>query len=216
MNRSLWISGFLAAAGSVAGCQSLYYGTMEKLGYAKRDLMVGNVRDARAAQAEAKEQFASALEEFTSVLGAPGGELEAKHKRLDGVLRRSESKAAAVHARVLDVERVAEALFREWKSELGQYSSTSLRQASEEQLRATQRRYDDLMVAMKRAESRMEPVLRILRDQVLFLKHNLNAQAIASIRTEIGRVESDVAALVREMESAIAEADRFIASMPQE
>lgn len=215
MNRSTLLAGVVAIAWAASGCQSIYYGTMEKLGYEKRDLLVGDVKDARGAQDEAKKQFASALEEFTSVLGSPGGDLEAKYKKLDGVLRRSEVKAEAVHSRVREVERVATALFREWKSELGQYSSATLRQSSETQLRATERRYDDLMIAMKRASSRMEPVLKVLRDQVLFLKHNLNAQAIASIKNEIVRVESDVSALVKEMEAAIAEADRFIAAMPQ-
>ncbi|MBU4460966.1 MAG: DUF2959 domain-containing protein [Verrucomicrobia bacterium] len=215
MNRSMLSAGLLAAACAVSGCQSAYYGAMEKLGYEKRDLLVGDVKKARGAQDDAKKQFASALEEFTSVLGSPGGELEAKYKKLDAVLKRSESRADAVHARVREVERVATALFREWKAELGQYSSASLRQSSEDQLRATERRYDDLMLAMKRAESRMEPVLKVLRDQVLFLKHNLNAQAIASIKSEIGRVGADVSALVKEMEIAIAEADKFIAAMPQ-
>lgn len=215
MSRSMWSAGLLAVACAVSGCQSAYYGAMEKLGYEKRDLLVGDVKKARGSQDEAKKQFASALEEFTSVLGSPGGELEAKYKKLDGVLKRSESRAEAVHSRIREVERVATALFREWKAELGQYSSASLRQSSEVQLRATERRYDDLMLAMKRAESRMEPVLKVLRDQVLFLKHNLNAQAIASIKNEILRVGADVSALVKEMETSIAEADKFIAAMPQ-
>lgn len=215
MNRSMLSAGLLVVACALAGCQSAYYGTMKKLGYEKRDILVSDVKKARGAQDEAKKQFASALEEFTSVLGSPGGDLEAKYKKLEGVLKRSESRAEAVHTRVREVERVASALFREWKSELGQYSSASLRQSSEDQLRATERRYDDLMLAMKKAESRIEPVLKVLRDQVLFLKHNLNAQAIAAIKNEIVRVESDVSALVKELESAIAEADKFIAAMPQ-
>ena len=66
------------------------------------------------------------------------------------------------------------------------------------------------MTAMHRAEAKIEPVLTPLRDQVLFLKHNLNAQAIASLQSELGRVEGDVSALIREMEAAIREADAFI------
>lgn len=215
MNRSILFAGLVAAGGAVSGCRSVYYGAMEKLGYEKRDLLVGDVKKARGSQDDAKKQFASALEEFTSVLGSPGGDLEAKYKKLDGVLKRSESRAEAVRSRIREVERVAAALFREWKGELGQYSSASLRKSSEDQLRATERRYDDLILAMKRAESRMEPVLKVPRDQVLFLKHNLNAKAIASIKNEIVRMGADVSALVKEMESSIAEADKFIAAMPQ-
>ena len=197
------------------GCSSVYYSTMEKFGVHKRDILVSDVTKARDAQAEAKKQFSSALEEFTAVLNVKGGELEDKYKKLDGVLKRSEARANEVHSRIREVERVADALFREWKAELAQYSSASLRSSSEAKMRDTRRRYDDLMAAMRRAEDRMEPVLVPLRDQVLYLKHNLNAAALTSIREEVTKVEADVARLVKEMEAAIAEADKFIKAMPE-
>jgi hypothetical protein len=59
----------------------------------------------------------------------------------------------------------------------------------------------------------MEPVLSVFRDHVLFLKHNLNAQAIASLRGDLAEVEADVGALIREMEAAIAESEAFLARM---
>ena len=69
---------------------------------------------------------------------------------------------------------------------------------------------------MKRAESKIEPVLSAFRDQVLFLKHNLNAQAIASLQNELTSVEADIASLIKEMEASIAEADVFIKTMTKE
>ena len=45
---------------TASGCQTAYYETMEKLGYHKRDLMVSDVKKARDAQQDAKEQFKSA------------------------------------------------------------------------------------------------------------------------------------------------------------
>jgi hypothetical protein len=69
---------------------------------------------------------------------------------------------------------------------------------------------------MKRAESKIAPVLSAFRDQVLFLKHNLNAQAVASLREELVSVEADIASLIKEMEASIAEADAFIGAMAKE
>lgn len=63
---------------------------------------------------------------------------------------------------------------------------------------------------MRRTETRIDPVLRPFRDQVLFLKHNLNAKAIASLRGELVQVESDTDKLIKELEASIAEADKFI------
>jgi hypothetical protein len=200
---------------SLTGCQSAYYKTMEAFGYQKRDLLVDRVEDARDAQEEAKQQFASALEEFSSVVNFQGGALEEKYKKISGEQEKSESKAKAVRKRISDVEDVAEALFNEWQSELDEYTNQKLRNSSEQKLKATRNRYEQLINAMKRAESKIEPVLSAFRDQVLFLKHNLNAQAIASLHDELASVEQEIALLIKEMEASITEADSFIQAMSQ-
>ena len=125
-------------------------------------------------------------------------------------LQKSEARAKEVKNRIDSVEGVSIALFEEWEHELDQYESQKLRKQSEQQLNDTKARYQKLMTAMRLAESRIEPVLKPFRDQVLFLKHNLNAKAIASLRGELIQVEADTDRLIKELESSIAEADRFI------
>jgi len=196
-------------------CQTAYYAAMEKLGYPKRDLLVSRVQQARDSQQAAKEQFQSALEHFSAVVHFRGGELEAKYTQLSAELDRSEARAHTVHQRIAAVEEVAEALFKEWEAELAQYTQETLRRASARQLAQTRQRYTPLMRTMKRAEAKMEPVLAAFRDQVLFLKHNLNARAIASLRQEGMAVETDITVLIRAMEAAIAEADAFIKALDQ-
>lgn len=195
------------------GCSSLYYSTMEKFGYEKRDILVNRVGEARDSQEAAKEQFASALDKFKSVVHFNGGDLEAKYNELKTELDRSESRAKDVHNRIDSVESVSKDLFSEWKGELAQYNDQTLRRRSEDEMIATQRRCDQLIAAMRRAESKIEPVLKPLRDQVLFLKHNLNAQAIASIQGELDGVQTDTDALVADLNKSIAEADQFIKQM---
>ena len=130
--------------------------------------------------------------------------------------RRRAPETEAVSSRIESIEEVSADLFKEWEAELDQYSNPDLRRSSERQLEQTQDRYGDLITAMKKAESKMEPVLASFRDHVLFLKHNLNAQAIASLQGEVATIEQDTAALIREMEAAIAEADAFIRQMQQD
>ena len=198
------------------GCSSAYDGTMEKLGYHKRDLMVSRVESARDAQQEAKEQFESALEKFSSVLKVDGGKLEEKYEQLKTAYDRSNAIAETVRNRIESVEDVSEALFDEWQTELDQYTSDSLRRSSARKLKQTRRQYTQLIGAMKRAEKKMEPVLSAFHDQVLFLKHNLNARAIASLQTELVSVEAEVNSLIRDMEASIKEADAFINAMAKE
>jgi DUF2959 family protein len=199
--------------GTLTSCSKVYYNTWEALGVHKRDIMVDRVQDARDDQEEAKEQFASALEKFSAMFEFEGGELEDKYKALKSELDDSESKAAAVTGRIDSVENVSEALFAEWETELEQYTNADLRSASEIQLRQTRTKYNQMISAMRKAEGKMQPVLSAFRDQVLFLKHNLNARAIASIEGTAGELETDVARLIEEMEASIREADEFISSM---
>ncbi len=195
------------------GCQSAYYAGMEKMGYHKRDLMVSDVEKARDAQQEAKEQFKSALDRFTSVLNVKGGKLQEKYDTLNAEYEMSDAKAQAVSDRIASVEDVSEALFAEWEVELKEYTSANLRKSSQTKLTKTRTQYAKLIKAMKRAERKMPPVLGKFKDQVLFLKHNLNAQAITSLKGELGTVESNINALIKEMENSINQADAFISSM---
>jgi hypothetical protein len=66
---------------------------------------------------------------------------------------------------------------------------------------------------MKRAETRMAPVLAAFQDQVLYLKHNLNAQAIASLDKEFVTVTMNIAGLIAAMEKSISEAEAFMKSL---
>ena len=194
----------------VSACSQAYYGALEKVGVHKRDILVDRVQDAKQSQEAARDQFQSALEEFSSVVNFDGGNLEETYKNLDKELQKSEARAQEVKTRIDKVEDVSKALFKEWERELDQYDSENLRRKSEQQLINTKKRYDHLIMAMRRAEARIDPVLRPFRDQVLFLKHNLNAKAIASLRGELVQVETDTDKLIKELEASIAAADRFI------
>lgn len=199
----------------LCACDTMYYGTMEKIGIHKRDIMVDRVKAARDTQNEAKQQFLTAMEQFKSVVNFKGGDLEREYKKLNAVFKESESEAAAVHDRISAVEDVSDALFSEWRKELKQYSSNTLRKASQRKYDITRAKYKELIKAMKKAESKLEPVLATLRDQVLFMKHNLNAKAISGLSSELASVQTNVDKLIRDMDIAIAEADKFIAALQE-
>jgi SMC interacting uncharacterized protein involved in chromosome segregation len=199
----------------VSGCNSVYYGTMEKFGKHKRDILVSRVADARDSQQQTKEQFASALEKFKSVVNVPSTELQKKYDTLKKELQQSEEKAATVNKRIAAVEEVAKDLFAEWNKELDEYKNANLKADSKKKLQQTEQKYNQLISAMKNAESKIEPVLTAFRDQVLYLKHNLNAQAVASLQTEVATMETDIGKLIAEMEKSIAQADAFIKTMQE-
>lgn len=212
-STSFLASLIIATAIILSGCQSVYYSSLEKLGIEKRDVLVDRVEDARDEQEETKEVFADALEAFTDLTAYEGGKLEKTYDSLNRAYKRSLTASKDVSRRIDAVESVAEALFKEWKDELAAYSNESLRRQSEQSLLQTRSSYETMIRKMRDAESSMHPVLDSFQDQVLFLKHNLNARAIAALDTEVTAIQAQVKALVRQMEASIAEADAFVASM---
>ncbi|WP_411991564.1 DUF2959 domain-containing protein [Agarivorans sp. DSG3-1] len=197
----------------LVGCESTYYSAMEKVGYHKREILVDRVEDAQESQQDAQQQFTSALEHLKTLTNFDGGDLEAIYDQVNDQYKDSKAAAELVSERIDEVDSVAEALFDEWQGELEQYQSTSLRAESETQLADTKKRYAAMLKAMRRAESQMAPVLSRLNDNQLYLKHNLNARAIGSVGKEFARLEQEVADVIQQMSKAIAESDKFIATM---
>ena len=209
MRHAKWIV-LLTAVISLTACETVVYDALEKVGYHKRDILIDRIDAAQASQTEGQEQFKSALEQFKSVINFDGGDLEVTLDLLNDEYEASVDAADEIHDRINSVENVADALFDEWQEELEQYSNASLRRDSERQLKDTRRRYSKVLGAMRRAEKAIDPVLASLKDNTLYLKHNLNARAIASLKNELGTVDNDVNALLTAMRQAINESNAFI------
>ncbi|WP_420600165.1 DUF2959 domain-containing protein [Neptuniibacter sp.] len=200
---------------ALTGCQTAYYSAMEQVGVHKRDILVDRVEEARESQADAQEQFKDALEQFKSVVAFDGGELDKIYNQLQAEYDDSVEAADDVSNRIRKVEQVSEDLFEEWEEELDQYTNQKFRSQSAAKLRTTKVRYKELIRSLKQAEKRMPPVLNALQDNVLYLKHNLNARAIGSLKSEYKGIKSNIDLLIRDMEKAIQDSDRFIQQMEQ-
>lgn len=209
------ISTFLLSATLISGCSQAYYGVMEKAGIHKRDILVDRVEKARDAQADAQEEFKSALEQFESVVYLENTDLKMAYKETNAAYEDSEKAAEAVSERIASVEDVAEALFGEWESELEQYNSAELKRLSQQKITETRSRYRKMLAVMHQAEYSMAPVLTTFHDNVLFLKHNLNAQAIGSLKGEFSQLQKQITSLIGEMNRAIASSNDFLAQLQQ-
>lgn len=199
----------------LSGCQQAYYSTMEKVGVHKRDILVDRVENAQKSQREAQEQFSSALEQFSALVKYDGGDLQRQYKLTQAEYDACEKSALDVKNRIDAIEQVAEALFKEWQQELNEYSNQSLKRDSERKLSQTRRQYNSLLVTMRQAEATMQPVLASLKDNALYLKHNLNAHAIGALKGEFSSIERDISRLLNEMNKAIAESERFLTTLKQ-
>lgn len=200
---------------SVTGCQSAYYSAMEKVGVHKRDILVDRVEEAQQSQQNAQKQFKSALQQFSELIKYDGGDLQRMYATTDSKYQACSAAAADVSKRIDSIEAVADALFDEWQDELKQYSNARLKQDSAKKLADTKRRYSNLLKTMRRAEQSMQPVLASLRDNSLYLKHNLNAKAIGALQGEFNTVQKDINRLIDDMNNAITQSEQFVAALKQ-
>jgi hypothetical protein len=216
----MWNKGFFLAAaliltGAFSGCSTTYYKAMEFVGQEKRDLLKSRVQEARDEEKKTAEQFKDALTRLRELYGSSGGDLEKLYDRLKSEFDASNARANAVHTRIEKMDTVARDLFKEWEGEINQIQSANLKADSRAKLRDTSLKFDQLSAAMKRAEASIQPVLTQFRDHTLYLKHNLNAQALGTLKNEAGDIEREIERLIGDMNKSIAHADEFIKGLKE-
>jgi hypothetical protein len=192
------------------GCRSSYYAVMESFGKHKRDLLKQSLNDANTEQKEASEQFKDTLTQLQELTGSDGGELQKQYNAFKDNYDRSVAMADDVTGRIKKVEQLASDLFAEWENEIEQINSPTLKGNSRSKLMETRTRYQKLYSSLVRAEASMPPVLSQMKDYVLYLKQNLNAQAIGSLKDEALNIEQEIGQLISDMNSSIAETESFI------
>ncbi|MCP4106712.1 MAG: DUF2959 domain-containing protein [Desulfobacteraceae bacterium] len=195
------------------GCQKTYYAVWEKLGKEKRHLLRDNVQKARDDQQKASEQFKDVLTRIREMYGFEGGKLEKFYKKLSSDFEECESRSNEVKERIKSVEQIASDLFKEWEKEINLITNQNLKSKSRQSMKATKNRYARLREAMVRAESSMDPVLKKLRDYVLYLKHNLNSQAVGALKQEADSIEIEVGSLIKDISRSVKEAEDFLKSV---
>jgi hypothetical protein len=197
-------------AALLVGCQGPYMRFTEQHGFQQRDVFVNGIEVARNSQEEARGRFLAALATFSQVVKFRDGELQSNYQQFDDEFAETRSSAEDVRAGIESVQNVAQRVFADWQSELDNHAHDDLRRLSQRKLEQARHDYSELVGAMRNVEVKMVPILVAFQDQLLFLKHNLNPQAIAALDNELEVIRAQTAALIEAMDVSIAEADSFV------
>lgn len=192
---------------------SAQYSAWEKVGVEKRDLFKRKVSNVKDDQEDTGEAFKDALTKLKEVYAFDGGNLEREYNKLNNSYENAQEESTEVSASITKLNEVAQDLFVEWEGELKDIKTSDLRRKSANQLSETRSKYKTLHGHLKKSEQKMAPVLARLKDQVLYLKHNLNAKAIGGLKTEGDKIESDIEGLLSEMNKSSKEAEAFIETL---
>jgi Protein of unknown function (DUF2959) len=210
VGRMLALCVMVAALG---GCTSSYYKAMKTFGKEKRDILVSRVKDSKKDQQQAKEQIKTTMESFQALTGFQGGALEKSYKKLNGEYEKAADCAQKLHNRIDSIDQVSGDLFKEWQKEIDGIENKKLKAQSAVMLRQSRLNEAGYIKSMRQTEARMTPVITAFRDQVTFLKHNLNARAIGSLKGTSAKMSTDVDVLMISLDGSMAQADSLIASL---
>lgn len=197
----------------LAGCTRTYYKAMSTFGKEKRDILVSRVKDSKKDQRQAKEQIKTTMEKFQELTGFQGGSLAKNYKELSSQYEKAADSAKKLHDRIDSIDQVSSDMFKEWQKEIDGMENRKLKQQSSEMLRQSRLQEAGYIKSMRQTEARMTPVLKAFQDQVTFLKHNLNARAIGSLKGTSARISTDVDVLMMQMDGSMAQADALINSL---
>jgi chromosome segregation ATPase len=203
----------LALILALAGCKTTYYKAMRTLGKEKRDILVSRILDAKKDQQQTKQQLQTTMESFQQLTCFKGGSLEKSYKRLNSDYEKAEDQAKKLHDRIDSIDKVSQDLFKEWQGEINEMDNRKLKTQSSAMLRDARIRQASYLKAMRKTEDQMTPVLHAFHDQVLFLKHNLNARAIGSLKNTSASIQDDVTVVLASIDGSMKEADNLIASL---
>ena len=214
--RCFLIALFALAMLSVGGCTRSYYKAMKTFGKEKRDILVSRVKDSKKEQQQAKEQIKTTMESFQELTGFQGGSLEKNYKKLNGEYEKAADSAKKLHDRIDSIDQVSSDLFKEWQKEIDGMENKKLKVQSAAMLRQSRLNEATYIKSMRQTEARMTPVIVAFHDQVIFLKHNLNARAIGSLKGTSAKISTDVDVLMVQLDGSIAQADALIDSLNTE
>lgn len=197
----------------MTSCSSLYYGFWETFGQDKRDLLKSEIENSNEDQKDIKEEFSSTLERIKKEYNFDGGELERTYDYLSTRYEDAKKRQQKLQNRIDKIEEIGADLFKEWKKEALEIKNSKYRRSSLAKLSRTKTQFAKLRANLGKTERRLEAVMSKFKDQVLFLKHNLNAKALGSLKVEFKEIEKGINQLIENINSSRSTNNVFIEKM---
>lgn len=174
----------------------------------KHDLLLERLEETVALQEETKQYLLEAYDVLSGV-SDDVTELDAQIETLTKTYEQSEDVATNLKKQMKAVDRLAKGLFIEWRRELRQYDNKNLRAKSAENLKKTKQQYQALYAAMKKSYQSVTPLLSLLHDNQLYLKHNRSSVAMQGFQQEVESAGTHMDSIVEDIELSIEESQAF-------
>jgi len=163
--------------------------------------------------ADTRLQLKKTMDVYNALLADDATDRKGLYKKLQKEMESTEKKRAEIPTRASEMDAEAQALFESWADSAAAIESPDLRKRSEERLEKTKTRYAEIGTVGKEAADLYEPVMKTLRDQVAYLGHDLNASAVASLKPDAAKLNTQVDELYKRIDDTITTANTNIGTL---
>lgn len=196
-----------------SSCSTVYYNLWETLGKEKRDLLEMNMQSANEDQEDIEKEYKDSLDRIRKKYSFKEGELEQTYDRLSDDYEDIKNKQDDFSEKLKLISDIAYDLFDEWKKEARALDNKTYKRNSLRKLSSTKSSFSAVLANMKKVESRSSRILKKFHDQVIYIKHNLNAKIVGNLRTELNLLESEMTELIKEIQASRVQATKFISTL---
>lgn len=177
------------------------------------DKLVDRAGDTIAAIRAARRQVSTTVSDYNQILDGEAEDNRAAYKKLQKALKKSEKSAAAVGAQAEKMDLAASDYFAGWEASLSEITSDDMRTRSEERMKETRERYDGILQAGRQAGEAFRPFVTQLKDQIVFLGHDLNPAAIEDLQDDAEKLNSQAKEVFSRVDETMRTALRYMASL---
>ena len=182
-------------------------------GVKQTEKLVSKANDTVGSIRAAKQQIKDTLVAYNLLVGNKVEDPKKTYKDLQKGIENTDKKVADVDQKVAAMQKEADLLFADWASNLASISSEELRKRSEERLNETRERYNGILAAGDKAGKVFNPFIASLKDQVVYLGHDLNPSALASLKPDADKLNKEAEVLFKKIDETVDEASGYITSL---
>lgn len=200
-----------ALAGRIAGAQAIFGSDPE--GLKRTDSLIKKAEDLVKETTSAREQIGKTLDTYNSIFAADTKDVRKAYKAVEGEMGKTEKKREDVRKNLDAMKVEADAYFASWKESLQQIGNPDLRKKSETRMGETRAKFDGILGTIGEARQAYEPFITSMKDQWVYLGHDLNPSGISSLKPEHDKLNAQGKELFGKIDASTKKATEYINSL---
>jgi hypothetical protein len=162
---------------------------------------------------ETKVQLMKTMDVYNALMADDATDRKKLYKSVQKEMDNTEKRRMKITEEAAKMKSEADTLFAQWAESAAAIENPDLRKRSEDRLEATKASYAEIEAVGQKAADLYPPFMKDLQDQITYLGHDLNAEAVASLKPEVAKLNEKAQALVRSLDDTIGTANQKISAL---